>query len=539
MKVVHYGNFCPHSAGMCHTIMDMILAERTVGMDSQLIDWGGPKQYEQDISRVGLTYHGITSVSPDCGTRADIVVHHSGLPQEAKLSGKPVILAMHGRPEYTFELERLQNTKCFGVYRQAAEDPQIVSGISFWKEHIPIWQRLYPDWVIDYVPAMVDLDTYNPVGPMYDLGDAHPNIIVADMWRPDVTPFNVILAAVEFIKKHGGKMHVFGVSQPEKVPAYGNFLTPLKREGYIAAVHGLINYMDKIYRSADFVITPHVIATRVVREALASGCPVVAGSGNSYTRYQANALDVQAFEKEMLRCWEDIQANDLRADARALAEREFNLQNAGESTKAIYERTLKGKTEFSVPVKGDIHRFTPKIKGDIFNFTPYATNGDLGYAMNGYIQAIGDDDWACFMDHDAMWTTSNWYEQLHNIVAENPDYECFSVMTNRLGNPEQIVPGLKDTHDMLYHRKVGREIQARLGTQIKTDLNHTISGVVILVSKNAWQKAGGFMSGFLGVDNNFHQRLVDAGIKVALMKGVYVYHAYRAGQEVFRVTKGE
>ena len=52
---------------------------------------------------------------------------------------------------------------------------------------------------------------------------------------------------------------------------------------------------------------------------------------------------------------------------------------------------------------------------------------------------LGDDDWACFLDHDAMFTTLDWYHQMESLIAEYPGAGCFTAMTNRVGNPAQIV----------------------------------------------------------------------------------------------------
>ena len=90
LRVAHYGNFCPHSAGMCHTVMDMVLAERLVGIDSQFIDWGGAKQNDQQCSRVGLAHGDVKTMSPIWAKDADLVVVHSAMPPEAKNYGKPV-----------------------------------------------------------------------------------------------------------------------------------------------------------------------------------------------------------------------------------------------------------------------------------------------------------------------------------------------------------------------------------------------------------------------------------------------------------------
>ncbi len=61
--------------------------------------------------------------------------------------------------------------------------------------------------------------------------------------------------------------------------------------------------------------------------------------------------------------------------------------------------------------------------------------------------------------------------------------------------------------------------------------SHCISGVVMIIKKSVWKKAGGFKKGFLGVDNDFHQRVVRTGGKVGVCRGLYVYHTYRADKD--------
>jgi len=135
-----------------------------------------------------------------------------------------------------------------------------------------------------------------------------------------------------------------------------------------------------------------------------------------------------------------------------------------------------------------------------------------------------------------MWTTENWFKQLGDILAANPEYGLLTACTNRIGNPEQKIANLQDTHDMLYHRAIGRQLHQQGGLTVKdVTKTHCISGVVILVKKSVWKIAGRFKGGFLGIDNDFHQRVAKGvaktGFKIGVMRGIYVYHCYRADSE--------
>lgn len=172
----------------------------------------------------------------------------------------------------------------------------------------------------------------------------------------------------------------------------------------------------------------------------------------------------------------------------------------------------------------------------IHTYVPYADKEhpmNLGWAYNNFMKLIGEDDWACFLDHDACFTTSTWYTQLEDAIAKNPEIGAFGCRTNRVANMYQLVGGI-DTYnnDIEYQRKIGNEIKEKYKDSIFTVTENTLqngfSGVFILISKKTWKKIGGFLEGqFLGVDNDLRHRLEAKNIPFAIIDGVYVYHWYR------------
>jgi len=141
-----------------------------------------------------------------------------------------------------------------------------------------------------------------------------------------------------------------------------------------------------------------------------------------------------------------------------------------------------------------------------------------------------DEDWACFLDHDAMFTTSDWNRQLYEIIDANPEYSCFTAVTNRIGNTDQRFKAIDvKNHDIVYHREIGKKAQKQYRTVVKDVSDHQLmSGVLMLVQKATWKKIGGFLEqGFLGIDNDFDKRSRAYGLKTGVMKGVYLYHWYR------------
>lgn len=170
----------------------------------------------------------------------------------------------------------------------------------------------------------------------------------------------------------------------------------------------------------------------------------------------------------------------------------------------------------------------------LHTYIPYAPldkEMNLGWTYNNFMSMVGEDDWVCFLDHDAMFTTRYWYHQLEEIIEKNPDIGLFSCMTNRIGNGfQRMNPVMPSTnHNIHDHRTLGNSLYKNfLCTINKYKTSETLySGVILLTSKKVWKKVGGFKDGFLGVDNDYHQRCIDSGLDTALMPGVYVYHWYR------------
>lgn len=168
-------------------------------------------------------------------------------------------------------------------------------------------------------------------------------------------------------------------------------------------------------------------------------------------------------------------------------------------------------------------------------YTPKKHGVNLGHAYNKFMEILpADDDWGCFVDHDAMFTTATWYHQLNDIINNNHDVGAFGARTNRVANTFQLVGNIDImSNDIQYHRKVGDYIKSKyyddlLCIERGNTHQHGYSGVFILIKKSTWKTINGFkIEGFTGVDNDFRTRLHNNNIKFCVMNGVYLYHWYR------------
>jgi len=158
---------------------------------------------------------------------------------------------------------------------------------------------------------------------------------------------------------------------------------------------------------------------------------------------------------------------------------------------------------------------------------PFSPAMNLGAAYNEAMSLLGPDDWACFLDHDAIWTTRRWYAQLQETALALPDAGVVTAIQSRGWQSWQVGPD-QGSHDMAQHRRIGARLAEDVRTLLDVTDNSGIAGVVMLLSRRAWERAGGFPDGMYCVDHAMHFRLRAAGLRVYVHQGLYVYHWRRA-----------
>lgn len=165
-------------------------------------------------------------------------------------------------------------------------------------------------------------------------------------------------------------------------------------------------------------------------------------------------------------------------------------------------------------------------------YAPKSYGMNLGRCYNEYMERLGDDDFALFIDHDAMFVSDSWKETICDIATRHAyDIALFISQTNRINNPYQRLNLLEENHRIEDHRIFANEIFENFST-VTTECAKlpSSSGVVIMLSKKTW-KTHKFSDGFLKVDNNIHLSHRDNGDPVHMMRGLYVYHFYRADND--------
>lgn len=339
MKIAHFAQFAPHACGQYETVRDIIKAERLIGLEAELIDYGrkGGECY------VGKKDGHIITAHPDFAKQADVLFHHTAIPPSIAKQGKPIVLCLHGRPESTLKIGlEGKHGNLMKLLLNCAKNEQYKAVVTFWEEFLFVWKNIIPEEEkVNYIPVPVDLERYNPGNERRKLKkDGSPQLMIVDLWREDITPFNVIFSAAHFKKlQPKSVINLYGLPS-EKNRLFLEDMRSREMFGdFLPSVAGL----EKVYPAMDLLLTPHTIAVRTVREALASGLSIVAGTGNSYTEFRWNANDIEGYSQEINRAWSYLQEDRelFRNNARKVAEKEFSLLNTGLAIKELLTRILK------------------------------------------------------------------------------------------------------------------------------------------------------------------------------------------------------
>ena len=174
------------------------------------------------------------------------------------------------------------------------------------------------------------------------------------------------------------------------------------------------------------------------------------------------------------------------------------------------------------------------INLQVYHTIPWDTTKNLGAYYNKFMSLLQDEDWACFLDGDAVHTTTYFGKYIEDIIRSNPEYGLFTCNTNRIGCKYQIPSNVDWSNDsQKYHRELGDKLWSQYKTKVLDITDNTpLSGVLILINKGKWNEVGGFKEDkMLSVDNDIHLRFRNAGFKVGLMQGIYVQHWYRGGKQ--------
>lgn len=278
MRIAHVAVVTPGRCGLYETTRELAKALRDMGADSRLVE----PETKLNVLHPGLKGEiedrGVPFADLNWARGADVIANHSGLGEISDVE-LPVLHIAHGRPRHSFLSEVSGSTPIYSYHYGKNKDPRWKVVVTFWPQHIPYLQVMYPDKPVVSCTAPVDFDAWTIEGPSgYKFGGhkGDINVVCTDAWRDDVDPYDAINAVALWARTRDEsvKLHCYG-STKFKERGWAALFKRLSDDGVLGECKGWVNGLDNVYRAASFMATPHEIDTRSVREAMACGCPVV------------------------------------------------------------------------------------------------------------------------------------------------------------------------------------------------------------------------------------------------------------------------
>lgn len=342
MKIAHFAPFAPFEAGIYEAARDMLRADLLCGNEVAFVDVGIHRNNKRESRKIGAIDnrggYKLETVDLDAVKNFDIFIVHDGSQPLADFFAncKAIIIKpIHVRPAACFATQT--TNPVYEWYYNESKNDHVKAWVTMWSEFMPYWQIIFPKerlFCVDDPP--IDGERFKSTGSKCDFFEANRggfNILVADSWREDIDMFHTLhglLVAANFIPDM--KVHIYGA--PENNRAIEIIFAEMNRRGILGEHKPKIKNLADVYRACDLLVTPHVIATRIMAEAICCGLPVLAGNGCRYTPYicqQDNPFSIAKVIAEIAK-----EEHPVKCDSAP-----FSLIKYGKQMSEIYSQVLK------------------------------------------------------------------------------------------------------------------------------------------------------------------------------------------------------
>ncbi|MFA5816202.1 MAG: hypothetical protein WC865_11330 [Bacteroidales bacterium] len=178
----------------------------------------------------------------------------------------------------------------------------------------------------------------------------------------------------------------------------------------------------------------------------------------------------------------------------------------------------------------------------IYFFTPYSFNFKLLDAIFGCMELLKPNDWAVIMDGDTMFLQPNFGHQIQQHIENHPEAGLFTCFASRCHYSIQVPAGVDMNNDSIRYHKLIASLQQDIHAGETAEINRRIAGHVMVIKKSTWDKILPMVrvtaseKRILGVDTKICNAILKSGMKILLMKDIYILHYCRLA-EGFEYTK--
>jgi predicted nucleotide-binding protein (sugar kinase/HSP70/actin superfamily) len=102
-----------------------------------------------------------------------------------------------------------------------------------------------------------------------------------------------------------------------------------------------VTYLNKVYNSADCLITPNSIITRTIGEAIQSDLPIIAQNPCSATHYTCDFNNSNDLSDTIIEFCQDMNEDKVRNN-NEIVKADMALENYSRQMNLVYEEILEG-----------------------------------------------------------------------------------------------------------------------------------------------------------------------------------------------------
>lgn len=162
---------------------------------------------------------------------------------------------------------------------------------------------------------------------------------------------------------------------------------------------------------------------------------------------------------------------------------------------------------------------------------PYRADKNIGGAYNEFIRALKaeDDDWIVLQDGDILYLTPDWGRRIEEALAiDGNKFGLVGCYTNRIKSSHQQHGGrMSDDFNIKNHYEIAMSYEGK-GIE---ETNGGVAGFFMAFQYKTWKTVGGFTENNIASDTIFNSKVKDLGLKVGLIRSLYVFHIYRMWAE--------
>jgi GT2 family glycosyltransferase len=173
----------------------------------------------------------------------------------------------------------------------------------------------------------------------------------------------------------------------------------------------------------------------------------------------------------------------------------------------------------------------------IYFFIPYSFHKKLFEAIDEYVSMVRDpDDWICMTDGDTAFLKSDFGHKILEYTEKYPETGMFTCYASRCHYEMQVPPKAEpENPSILFHKKLCENIDQQYHLQVE-NLDRRIAGHMMIFRKRTWLRIRTKVrircnaKNILGVDTKISYEILNCGLKIRLMKGIYIFHYLRMAE---------